>query len=64
MERMQGEINGYLYWKISGLKYKLVCCFKLVADMIRDDVREFVYDADGPAFQKRKLVGFGVDRYQ
>jgi hypothetical protein len=28
--------------KLSGLKYKLVCCFKLVADMIGGGIREFV----------------------
>jgi hypothetical protein len=48
----------------SGLKYKLVCHFKLVADIIGGDVREFVYGVDGSAFLKRKLVGFGVDWYQ
>jgi hypothetical protein len=44
---------------LSGLKYKLVCHFKLVADM----VREFMYDMVRSAFLKRDLVGFGVDRY-
>jgi hypothetical protein len=29
--------------------------------MVRDGHRKFVYEADGPAFLKRKLVGFGVD---
>jgi hypothetical protein len=28
----------------------VVCLFKLAADMVRDDVREFVYDVDGPTF--------------
>ena len=29
----------------------------------RGGVREFVYDADKPAFLKTELVGFGVDRH-
>ena len=45
--------------RLSGLKYKLVCCFELVPDMFR----EFVNDMDGLAFLKRELVGFGVDRH-
>ena len=47
--------------RLSGLKYKLVSCFKLAADMDGCDIGE--YDADGPAFMKRELVGFVVDRY-
>ena len=47
--------------RLSEFRYTLVCNFKLTADMVRDDVREFVYDADGPAFLKRELMGFGVD---
>ena len=39
--------------KLSGLKYKLVCHFKLTADMIGDL---------GDALLKRELVGFDVDR--
>ena len=50
--------------RLSGLKYKLVCCFKLKVDMVRGGVREFVYDAHRPTFLKRKLMGTGVDRYQ
>jgi hypothetical protein len=46
--------------KLSGLKYKFVCHFKLAVDMDR----VFVYDVDKPAFLKRKLVEFGVDKYQ
>ena len=42
------------------LKYKLMCHFKLAADM----VREFVNDTDGPAFLERELMGLGVDRYR
>ena len=32
--------------RLSGLKYKLICSFKLVADMIRDGIRELVNDMD------------------
>ena len=46
-----------------GLKYKSICHFKLVADMVGGGVREFVYDVDGPAFLKRELMGFSVGRY-
>ena len=35
-----------------GLKYELVCCFKLAADMVMGGLKEFVNDADGPAFLK------------
>ena len=31
--------------RLSGLNYDLVCHFKLVADMVRGGIREFVYDA-------------------
>ena len=31
---------------IAGLKYKLVCCFKLAADMVGAGIREFVNDMD------------------
>jgi hypothetical protein len=30
--------------RLSGLKYDLVCCFKLAADMVVDGVKQFVYD--------------------
>ena len=46
------------------MKYKLVCNFKLVADMVRGGVREFVYDADRSAFLETELMGFDVDGYQ
>ena len=47
--------------RLSGLKYK--CHFKLVADIVTGRIWEFVYDMDGPAFLKRELVGFDVDRH-
>ena len=43
---------------LSGLKYKLVCHFKLVTDMVRGGVREY------GIFLKRELVGLRMDRYQ
>ena len=45
--------------RLSGLKCKLVCHFKLAADMVEDDIRQFVYSADGSAFLKRQLMGLG-----
>ena len=39
--------------RLSGLKYKLVCHFKLAADMVGGGIREFVNDVDGPAFLKK-----------
>ena len=48
--------------RLLGLKYRLVCRFKLTADMV-EDFREFVNHSDGPAFQKRELVGLGVNGY-
>ena len=40
----------------SGLKYKLVCHFKLAAEIVRGGVTEFVNDTDGPAFLGRELL--------
>ena len=31
--------------------------------MVRNGVREFVYDAEEPAFVKKELVEFGVDMF-
>ena len=50
--------------RLSELKYKLVRCFKLAADIVRGSIRELVYDTDRPAFLKSELVGFGVDGYR
>jgi hypothetical protein len=49
--------------RLSGLKYKLVCCLKLTMDTVVGGIVEFVHATDGPAFLKRELVGFDVDRY-
>ena len=48
--------------RLLGLKYKLICHFKLVADMVRVAFGSS-NDTDGPAFQKRELVGLGVNGY-
>ena len=49
--------------RLLGLKYKLICHFKLAADMVGGDIWEFVNDMDGPAFLERELVGLGVDGF-
>ena len=57
------RLMGVYARRLSGLRYKLVCHLKLAVDIVGGDVREFVYDADGPAFLKGELVEFAVDRY-
>ena len=49
--------------KLSGLKYELVCLFKLAVDIVGSGFREFVNDTDGPAFLGKDLMGFDVDGY-
>ena len=46
------------------MENKLVWCFRLAADMVGGNIREFAYNMDGPAFLKRELMGFDVDGYQ
>ena len=36
--------------------------FQIGGDMVRGGIRKFVYDMDKPAFLKRDLLGFGMDR--
>jgi hypothetical protein len=50
--------------ELAGFKDKLICHFKLAADMVGGDIWEFVNDMDGPAFLERELMGLGVDWYQ
>ena len=38
--------------------------FRIGSGHGRGGIREFVNDADGPAFLERKLMGFGVDGYR
>ena len=42
----------------------MICHFKFVRDIVKAGVSKFVHDAEGPAFLKRELVGFVVERYQ
>ena len=41
----------------------MICRFMYAADVVGGSIRKFVYDADGPAFLERELVGLGVDGY-
>ena len=50
--------------RLLGLKYKLICHFKLVADLVGGDIREVVNDMDGSAFLEKDLMGLGVDGYR
>ena len=45
---------------VSGLEDKLVCSFKLVADVVWVGVRWFVYDTNRPSCLERDLVGLSV----
>ena len=46
---------------VLGLEDKLVCSFKLAADVVWGGVRWFVYDNNRPAFLERDLLGLSVD---
>ena len=46
--------------RLTGLKYKLICYFKLAADMIRDGIREFVNGTDGPAAPANTLLSLNL----
>ena len=50
--------------RLSELKYKLICRFKLAGDMVGGGIREFLNDMDGPAFLERELMRLDVDEYQ
>ena len=50
--------------KLAGFQNKLICCFILVADVVGGGIREFMNNADGPAFLERELVGLGMDGYR
>ena len=47
--------------RLSGLKYKLICSFKLAVDLVGGGIWDFVNDKDGPSFLERELMGLGVD---
>ena len=44
---------------LSGLKYKLVCCFKLAVDMVGGGIREFVYDKERQTFLESGGIWYG-----
>ena len=46
---------------VSGLEDKLVCSFKLAADVLWGGIWYFVYDTDRTAFLERNPVGLSVD---
>ena len=50
--------------RLSGLVDKLVCSYKLAADMIGSGVQEFVNYMDRAKFLKTKLVECDVNKYQ
>ena len=47
--------------ELAGFQNELIRRFMLAADVVRGGIREFMNNADGPAFLKRELVGLGVD---
>ena len=52
----QSKITDVNTGRLFGLKYELVCHFKLAVDMVGGGIREFV---DRPAFLERELMGTG-----
>ena len=50
--------------ELAGFQNQLICHFMLAADVVGGGIREFVNNADGPAFLERELVGLGVDEYR
>ena len=60
----QARLSNIDTGRLSGLKYKLICRFKLATDMVRGGIQKFVNDTDKPAFLKREVMGLGVDGYQ
>jgi hypothetical protein len=62
-----GRLNEVIEFdtgRLSGLKYKLIYCFKLAVDMVGGCIREIVNDMDQPALLERELMGLGMDRYR
>ena len=37
------------------MKYKFICCFKLFVDMVKNSIRDFVYDVDGYCTREIKM---------
>ena len=44
-----------------GLEDKLICSFKLAADVVWGGIWHFVYDTDRAAFLERDVVGLSMD---
>ena len=49
--------------ELEGFQNELIRCFMLAADVVGGGFREFMNNADRPAFLKSELVGLGVDGY-
>ena len=49
--------------RLSGLEHKLICSFKLSAEMIWGGGQGFIYYEDKPPFLTRNLMRFRVIRY-
>ena len=45
--------------RLLGLKYKLICNFKLAVDLVGGGNQEFVNDTEGPEFLENVLMGTG-----
>jgi hypothetical protein len=56
-DERQVEFADVYARRLSGLKYKLVSCYQLSADMVGNGIRKFVYDTDRPAFLKKGARG-------
>ena len=49
--------------RLLGLKYRLICLFKLAADMVGGGIWKFVNDTERLAFLERELMRLGVNGY-
>ena len=47
--------------ELAGFQNELICRFMLAADVVGGGFREFMNNADGPAFLESELVGLGLD---
>ena len=50
--------------RLTGLKYKLICRFKLAVDMVGVASGSFLNNMNGPAFLERQLMGIHMDGYR
>ena len=58
------RLLGFDTGRLLRFKYKLICRFKLAADVVRGGIWEFVNDMDRPAFLEREVMELGVDGYR